>query len=841
MKKIRVVLSVILILVFGYIFIGELVFPADTPINGRICDTLPGDRWVQVLDDDTRVPFAVPGRTEGDIVLETTIPEAFDRDYSVLCLRGMDLCVYVGDELRTRYQTTDYALLGDRSAECYVFASVYPEDAGKTLRVCYEYNSGMVYEVYIGTRIGILAKLFHQYGLELFAGLAILLLGIICLIASVTYKYIHKTYLELEHLSIGVIIGACWVLSNSIFRQLFTRNISVMSDIPFLMVMIMPLPFFVFIDSLQEGRYRKANLAVSILEIADFLICVALFVSGKVPLVRSFPASALCALIAIAVMFATIILDARKGLLGSYRAVAVGFSLLAVAAVIQILVYQFAHNGVFSGLFMAFGLFGFMICAIIHTIKQLIAIRLQANELMHKSRAKDDFLANMSHEIRTPLNGILGMDEMIIRDTRENRVRQYALEIRSAGNTLLSIINDILDLSKIESGSFEIIPVEYDLASVLNDVLNMTRHRAQKKDLTYDLKVSEKIPSRLFGDEIRIRQILLNLINNAIKYTEKGGVTIEITSEPVMMGNYVNLIIRVSDTGIGIRDEDREKLFKSFSRLEERRNRSIEGTGLGLHITMLLLQMMEGQIEVESEYGKGSTFTVTVPQQVVSAQPLGDFSRAVRSYLDRIETDEVSLYAPGAHVLVVDDNEMNLDVMEGLLRDTAVKTDLVTSGAACIEKASQTKYDCILLDQMMPELSGEETLKELKERGLLNGTPVIALTADAIIGARENYLAKGFTDYLSKPVKYDKLEQILRECIPKEKQQIRRPDDELPVLVIWGTDPELLRAEKDRLDGIYKCVCITGSAAAQKYLEKHSPGAVMHVTAGSEQAPGSES
>ncbi len=561
----------------------------------------------------------------------------------------------------------------------------------------------------------------------------------------------------------------------------------------------------------------------------NFVVCGGLFVTGRVSLLKSFTGSALCTMISIVVMFATIFIDQKRHLLGSYRVVAVGFGLLALAAVVQILVYQFAHNGVFSGLYMAIGLFGFMICAIIHTIKQLINIRLEANELMHISKAKDDFLANMSHEIRTPLNGILGMDEMILRETKENKIREYALDIKSAGNTLLSIINDILDLSKIESGNFEILPVEYDLASVLNDVLNLTRHRAQKKKLAYDFRVEETIPSSLYGDEIRIRQIMLNIINNAIKYTEEGSVQVDISSRSTMMGNYADLIIRVADTGMGIREEDKDKLFRSFQRLEERKNRNIEGTGLGLHITWLLLEMMEGSIEVESEYGKGSAFTVTVPQRVVKAVPIGNFSKAVRNYLDNIETEEVMLYAPRARLLVVDDNEMNLEVMEGLLRDTHIQTDLADSGQACIERVREAAYDCILLDQMMPGMNGEETLNEMIRLDLLHQTPVVALTADAIIGAKENYLAKGFTDYLSKPVKYELLEQVLNEYIPKEKQQVRSADDDLPVMLIWGEDPERLRAEKDRLDGIYKCVCVTGSKAMEKYLEKHQPFGVMHV------------
>ena len=829
MKKIRLTLTVILIIVFGYIIAGSFAFPKNVPVNGDICDVLPGDKWVRVTEDGERIPFTVPGRTDGDIVLETTLPKQLDKDYNVLCFRGMDMDIYVGDELRESYRTEDYRFLGDRSAECYVMASIYPEDAGRTVRVFYEYNFGMVYEVFIGTRIGILTHLFREYGLELFVGLALLMLATICLIAAVVYKYLHKKYLEMEHLSIGVIIGACWVLSNSIFRQLYARNISVMSDTPFLMVMVMPLPFLLFIDSLQKGRYRKLEGAAGAVTVINLIVCSALFVTGKVSLPDSFISSALCALASIVVMFTTIGLDIRKHLVRSYIFVAVGFAILAVAAVIQIAFYQFAHNGIFSGLFMALGLFGFMLCSIIHTIKQLIGIRLEANELVHISKAKDDFLANMSHEIRTPLNGILGMDEMIIKDTKESRIREYAFEIKSAGNTLLSIINDILDLSKIESGNFEIVPADYDTASVLNDVFNMTRIRAKNKGLSYDFNVSPSIPCVLFGDAIRIRQVMLNIINNAIKYTQEGSVRVDVTSESVMMGNYVNLTVSVADTGTGIREEDKEKLFKSFQRLDERKNHSIEGTGLGLHITNALLQMMEGEIKFESEYGKGSTFTIIVPQKVTKATPIGDFSKAVRNYLHSMETDAVGLYAPGARLLVVDDNDMNLDVMEGLLRDTKIPADYVDSGAECIELVKKNKYDCILLDQMMPGMSGEETLNEMNRLEILNGTPVIALTADAIIGAKESYLAKGFTDYISKPVRYEVLEQVLKEYIPQEKQLSPSGADELPVMLLWGDDPEKLKQEKIRLDGIYKCVCAVGEAAKQKYIEKHDIACITKV------------
>ena len=828
MKVVRHILSVILILVFGYIFVGEIVLPHNAPVNGNICDVLPTDNWFEVKDNGERVPFEVPGRTDGDITVETVLPNKFNRDYSVLCFRGMDMEIYIGDELREKIETKDYDLFGDQSAEGYVYASIYPEDAGKKLRVHYEYNDGMVYEVYIGTRLGILTHIFDSFGFEFFVGLAILILGLICLVASVTYKMIHKKYLEMEHLSIGVILGACWVLSNSVLRQLYTLNMSVMSDIPFLMVMTMPLPFLVFVNSLQQNRYHKLLRIAGVVEIINCAVCITLFVIGTVPLTGSFVPSALAAMVSIIIMFITIIKDIKSHRIYSYRFVAAGFVVLAVAAIIQIAIYQFAHNGVFSGLFMAFGLFGFMICAIIHTIKQLIGMRVEANEAMHISELKDDFLANMSHEIRTPLNGILGMDEMIIRETRESAVKKHALEIKSAGDTLLSIINDILDLSKIESGNFKIIPVDYDLASVLNDVLNMTRPRAIKKYLDYNLTVDSDIPATLHGDEIRIRQVILNIINNAIKYTKKGQIDIEVTCRN-KNNEDIDLIVMVSDTGIGIKEEDKDKLFKSFYRLEERRNRNVEGTGLGLHITQRILSMMDGRISFNSVYGKGSAFTISVPQKVVKNAPIGEFSKAVDEYLSNIETDEVTLYAPDARVLVVDDNDMNLDVMEGMLKDTKMKVELSDSGPDCIEKAEKNDYDVILLDQMMPEMSGEDALNEMKERNIIGNTPVIALTADAIMGARENYIEKGFTDYISKPVKYTELEKLLKRYIPEEKQFSPSDSIKLPVALIWGYDTELLRKEKARLDGIYKCVPVVGKKSMEKYLENHTPDRIIRI------------
>ena len=391
-------------------------------------------------------------------------------------------------------------------------------------------------------------------------------------------------------------------------------------------------------------------------------------------------------------------------------------------------------------------------------------------EAESESKAKSAFLANMSHEIRTPINAVLGMNEMILRECKDENILEYSGSIKTAGNTLLGLVNDILDFSKIEAGKLEILPVDYDISTVLADLVNMTRLRMDGKGLRLFLDFDETLPKFLHGDEIRLKQILSNILTNAVKYTNKGWVTFAIGYERSEdTPDQITLLVSVKDSGIGIKPEDMDRLFSKFDRIEENRNRSIEGTGLGMSITQQLLEMMDSHLEVESVYGEGSTFSFSLKQDVVKWEPLGDYEKSYHNVLAKRSDYHEKFVAPTARILMIDDNPMNLRVLKNLLKETRVQVDVATDGNSGLAMTRKKKYHMIFMDHLMPVKDGIETLHDLKaDSGNPNlHTPVICLTANAISGAREQYMAAGFDDYLTKPIDPDQLENKILELLPE--------------------------------------------------------------------------
>ena len=427
----------------------------------------------------------------------------------------------------------------------------------------------------------------------------------------------------------------------------------------------------------------------------------------------------------------------------------------------------------------------------------------QKKEIEELNRMQNRFFSSMSHEIRTPINTIIGLNELILRENVSEEVAADAANIQSASEMLLALINDILDMSKIESGKMDIVPTAYDVGAMLSDLVGMIWIRAKEKGLEFHVDVDQSIPAQLYGDEVRIKQILINMLNNAVKYTTEGSVTLAIQRGRTDDG-VVEVVYSVTDTGMGIKKENMPYLFQAFKRVDEEQNRYIEGTGLGLSIVKQLVDLMGGEISVNSVYRKGSTFVVRLPQKAVSDAPIGELDLETRHAMNRSRHYRQTFEAPNAHVLIVDDNETNLMVAEKLLRDTKVKIDTATSGAQCLEMTFDKRYDVILMDHMMPEMDGITCLHELRVQkgGLNQNVPVVVLTANAGSENQEMYRREGFDGYLLKPVTGIRLETEILRHLPRELVSVTAEGDMVGVLENAVTRHHRLRSVMISTDSV---------------------------------------
>ncbi len=415
--------------------------------------------------------------------------------------------------------------------------------------------------------------------------------------------------------------------------------------------------------------------------------------------------------------------------------------------------------------------------------KLTAALEKAKTEAENANRAKSQFLAKVSHEIRTPINAVLGMNEMILRESAEENTRKYALDVKNSSMILLNLINDILDTAKIESGKMEIVNADYEMGSLLNDLYNMISIKAKEKNLKLIFDIEPSIPRKCYGDVKRIGQVVLNLLTNAVKYTKKGEVLLKVSAK--VEGENAKITYAVKDTGIGIRKEDIEKIYDEFQRFDMSENRHVEGTGLGMNIVRQFLLLMGSDLHIESEYGRGSEFSFEIIQKILDKEPLGDFRKRIDNAENKKQHQQ-EFTAPDARVLVVDDYPMNLKVFCGLLKQTEIQVCEATSGIECLELLREQKFDLIFLDHMMPDLDGIETFRYMREEKLCKNIPVIMLTANAIVGDRDKYMQEGFDDFLSKPILPEKLNQMLLKYLPKHmiclKEEIDREKSQEEIL-----------------------------------------------------------
>ena len=774
-KVAKIFFSIAAGLALSFLVIAGMVFPDERDTVSSECRVFE-NRWEQLLPDGEKTPIEVPGKIAAEwgevVTLVTTLPDGI-RNGQNLCFRTIwqDVDIFVDGEHRIHYNTESSRPFGLNSAMRYIFLEIGEQDAGK--EVVYQFSSmskyaGDMREIYIGDRTSIWMQLLHESGMKAIISFFLLILSLFCIITCIILRFVYKKNLSLVYLAWTLFFCALWMVSETPFRQLLFKNVSVLTNATYWSLMLIPFPLILYINDIQQKRYQKIYMVSFAYSSLMLVIGTFLQVFDIVQFVEQVKFIHIGTGYAMISLIVTITIDMIKKRAGDYLAVGIGVYGMLVTAVIEIVLYW--TDAILSlGAILGMGLLFLLIMAIVKTGQDLFRSERKQQQAIMAKEAQSKFLANMSHEIRTPINAVIGMNEMILRENENKDIQEYAENIGRASKLLLDLVNEVLDFSKIESGQLELIEDVYDLSSVIKDELLLLKTRIGDKPIAVKVNIDHKLPTRYMGDELRLKQILTNLLSNAAKYTKEGTISVSVFFQWIN-AEKINLCFSIADTGMGIKEEDIISLFDGFKRLELSKNRNIEGTGLGLNITKQLVELMQGSIAVKSEYGKGSTFTIFIPQKVVDKRPIGD-GDAVKNIGKEPEKPEGSKFtAPNAKILAVDDNSMNLSVIKGLLKRTQVKLDLAKSGRECIELSKQKTYDMILMDHMMPELDGVETLKLIREDGHNPNcnTIVIALTANAIAGSREMYLEYGFNDYFAKPIQAGKLEELLMTYLPKE-------------------------------------------------------------------------
>ena len=824
MKGFRKIVWSVMAFFFVLLMFVAVTFKVDdmTLSKGNIYEFNTG--WTMTWPDGKslnidELPYLGKSEPEEVIVFENTIPkEYFGKTMSFLSADKV-LKVWMDDVLVYEFGVNDKRSFGHTPGSVHNFIDIpyFLEEGSIRMEMVSPYPdyAARVTAVEIGDRDVLILNLLQDNMIYIALNIVIMICGIIFFLL-----FIIRTASKQDTGGMQYLCGYCVVTSLYYFVEtkvlhIFYGNQTFYSVLVFLCIMMIPFFVTMYYANGILGVYKKRFRILLGMICANILVQMILQLTNIVDFMNmAFMSHGLIALtvLVVANSYIDIIRDKKSKNEPKDKSIIFGMSgllFMGIGGTIDIIrMYVVAVGDM--GKFIRLGTTCFSIIMLYQHFSQVMKgyaknveenARLLKNEMeliekknaqleiankqaeearqdaIAANAAKDKFLAHMSHEIRTPINAVLGMDTMILRETKDVQIKEYALDIQNAGQNLLALINDILDFSKIESGKLEIINVEYDFSSLIYDISNMIKVKAKAKKLDLKIHVDEKLPSKLLGDDVRIRQVLFNLLNNAIKYTPQGEVELNVDGR--IDGRKVILDFSVQDTGIGIKEEDISKLFKEFERIEEKRNRNIEGTGLGINITTQLLRLMGSKLNVESVYGKGSKFYFTVEQQIVDSTPIGNLEERIREQSTDYSYSS-AFVAPEAQILVVDDNLVNLKVFVNLLKPVGMAIDVVDSGKACLEMIVKKHYDLIFLDHMMPEMDGIETLHRMKtmNESKCENSPVVALTANAITGAKEMYLAEGFDAFLPKPINPEKLEQMILKLLPRELLKFDVSDEE---------------------------------------------------------------
>ena len=735
------------------------------------------DSWT-VKDHDGNV-FSV-GRTytgeqksEGDYEIVTTLPEDVTDNMVLFFKPCWKNFVYINGQLRKEFDMfSNKAIPGGPSKSIYLAIPLHASDAGAELKMVRRNYTAirpeMVPETIVTTMDGAYGYLIDHWGITFFLACVLFIFSLFVMVVGLYMHFLYRQTIDMFYGAFGIMVISLWIITNSYLYPFVFNHYHVDGLLNYMMCLLIPLGLIIYLDSIQRGRYRKYMLILMVFSTVNSLFWTILHFAGIVNFGDALLYIDILLGVVVVAGIAMFIREFRKKETKAYRYTAIGFVGFLICCVIEIIVITFfrVNN---DSIPMLLGLTVLLIFVVMQQVDDLRTVGVEKQKAIDMSEAKSDFLASMSHEIRTPINSILGMNEMILRESRDETITDYARTVDSSGKMLLMLVNDILDFSKIEAGKMEITHAKYSLSAVLFDVCAIVKEKAVEKGLGFDIYIQDGVPDGQFSDEFRIRQILINYTNNAIKYTDTGSVTL------MVGGTYENdkvyrLKLSVKDTGRGIKKEDKAHLFDSFSRADINNNRNIEGTGLGLAIVKRVADSLGGTVGVESEYGRGSLFYVDIPVGIYDKTPVTPES-IQDAKPEAAGGSHCDYTAPEARILAVDDNRANLKIVSLFLKETGATVDLFGDGNAAVKACENTEYDLLLLDHMMPQPDGIETLKLIRksEHSKNKATPAIVLTANAVAGSRKLYMDAGFADYLTKPLSSATLEKTVEKFLPEDK------------------------------------------------------------------------
>ena len=712
-------------------------------------------------------------REGGSFVMVSNLPDTITDDAYFCFIVGGDVSVYINGELRKDFiAQRDVIVPGGCVKRFYMRVPLNPGDAGAEVKIVRDgtTSTGYVYQnTFVASGSDFLAFMMTNYGTALMLEELLMIFSIVAVIISFIMMILYRRRIVMLYGALSIFVIAGWLITNSFLYPFIYGHYHIDGVLNYMLCLLMPFGLTFYLDALQHGRYRKIMRVVLCVASVNLIVWPTLHFTCIFSFSQALLTIDVILLAELLVVAGVMVTDLIRGGMKDYKYTAIGFAGFLACGLGEIVVLNFfpVMNG---DLLVLAGLTFLLALAAAQQVDDLRKIREEGRRAVDLSEAKTSFLASMSHEIRTPINAVLGMNEMILRENKDPVIDEYANSAKSAGQMLLMLVNDVLDFSRIEAGKLEINNAEYTLSSVLRTIMPMLKERADEKDLRLQMLMLNAVPNGQISDEFRIRQILINLINNAIKYTDKGSVMLLIGGEYTGEDNYL-LKMTVKDTGRGISEEDQKHLFEAFTRADERKNRNIEGTGLGLAIVKSILDSMGGEISVNSRLGEGSEFSVHLPVKIYDRTPMKDnYEKQVRKEPVH-EKDTCAFLAKDAALLVVDDNNSNLRIVELFLKRTGIVPDLCNSGTEAIERCRNRHYDLIFLDHMMPDPDGIKTLGIIKsdETSQNKDTPVVVLTANALAGSRQTYLEAGFADYLTKPIDSAMLEQTVRKYLPESK------------------------------------------------------------------------